>query len=53
MEIKDILAYVRRTNPEMTEERLIEELKVNEYSTRSLSMVVEYNGCKNNPDMVL
>lgn len=36
MEIKDILAYVRRTNPEMTEERLIEELKQCHYSSVGL-----------------
>lgn len=37
----DILEYVRKTNPSMTKEKLIEELKKNAYSTISLLMIMD------------
>lgn len=40
-EIKQLLDYVRKTNPEMTEKKLIEELSVNRYSSIALVMVAE------------
>ena len=49
MNIKDILAYVRRTNPEMTEEKLIEELKRSHYSSVGLIFTAKnYGKNKNN-----
>lgn len=38
-EIKQLFDYVRRTNPEMTKEKLIEELVKNRYSSIALVMV--------------
>ena len=38
-EIKQLFDYVRRTNPEMTEEKFIEELGKNRYSSIALVMV--------------
>lgn len=38
-EIKQLFDYVRRTNPEMTKEKLIEELGKNRYSSIALVMV--------------
>lgn len=40
-EIKQLFDYVRRTNPEMTKEKLIEELGKNRYSSIALVMVAE------------
>lgn len=34
--ISELLQYVHRTNPEMTRERLIEELSKSDYAARSL-----------------
>lgn len=53
MDIKQLLDYVRRTNPDITEEKLVKELSVNGYSSRSLIMTVENNTCKNVRDMLL
>ena len=40
-EIKQLFDYVRKTNPEMTEKKLIEELSVNRYSSIALVMIAE------------
>ena len=53
MDIKQLLDYVRRTNPDITEEKLVKELSVNEYASRSLIMTAENNTCKNVRDMIL
>ena len=53
MDIKQLLDYVRRTNPDITEEKLVKELSVNWYSSRSLIMTAENNTCKNVRDMIL
>lgn len=37
--INQLLDYVRKTNPTMTEEKLIEELSKNQYSSIALVMV--------------
>ena len=39
--ISELLQYVRRTNPEMTRERLIEELCKSDYVDRSLIFTKE------------
>lgn len=41
--IDKILEYVRRTNPQMTRERLIEELGDCEYSAKSLLFTFQNN----------
>lgn len=41
MNIYDILRYVQRTNPEMTEDRLINELIKTPSSTVSLAFLVK------------
>lgn len=41
--IDKILEYVRRTNPQMTRERLIEELGDCEYSAKSLLFTFRNN----------
>ena len=41
VEISELLQYVRRTNPEMTMERLIEELSKSDYVARSLIFTKE------------
>lgn len=53
MDIKQLLDYVRRTNPDITEEKLVKELSVNWYASRSLIMTVENNTCKNVTNMIL
>ena len=40
-EISELLQYVRRTNPEMTREKLIEELSKSDYVVRSLIFTKE------------
>ena len=40
-ELDKLLKYVQRTNPTMTKEKLIEELKNSIYSSISLFMVAE------------
>lgn len=42
--ISRILECVNRTNPEMTMERLIEELKESRYSALSLSLICGNDG---------
>ena len=39
--IEELLKYVRRTNPTMTKEKLIEELGKNRYSSIALVMIAE------------
>ena len=39
--ISELLQYVRRTNPEMTMEKLIEELSKSDYVARSLIFTKE------------
>ena len=39
--IEELLKYVQRTNPTMTKEKLIKELRKSLYSSISLFMVVE------------
>ena len=53
MDIKLILDYVRRTNSDITEDKLVKELSVNGYASRSLIMTAENNTCKNVRDMLL
>ena len=40
-DINKLLEYVRRTNPTMTKEKLIEELSINRYSSIALVMIAE------------
>ena len=40
-EISELLQYVHRTNPEMTREKLIEELSKSDYVARSLIFTKE------------
>jgi hypothetical protein len=39
--ITELLQYVRRTNPEMTREKLIEELGKSDYVARSINFTKE------------
>ena len=39
--ISELLQYVRRTNPEMTREKLLEELSKSDYVARSLIFTKE------------
>ena len=39
--ISELLQYVRRTNPEMTREKLIEELGKSDYVARSINFTKE------------
>ena len=41
IELNELVEYVQKTNPEMTEEKLIEELSINRYSSISLIMIAE------------
>ena len=41
IELDKLLEYVRKTNPTMTKEKLIEELSKNRYSSIALVMVAE------------
>ncbi len=41
MSINDLLKYVQRTNPTITREKLIEELRKNRYSSIALIMIAE------------
>lgn len=40
-DINKLLEYVKRTNPAMTREKLIEELGKNQYSSIALVMIAE------------
>ena len=41
IDINKLLEYVRRTHPTMTKEKLIEELRINRYSSNALVMIAE------------
>ena len=41
IELNKLIEYVQKTNPEMTEKKLIEELSVNRYSSIALVMIAE------------
>lgn len=41
IEIQEILRYVQRTNPQMTEEKLREELSKSTYSSMSILFTME------------
>lgn len=41
MDIKDLLAYVQRTNPDMTEVKLREELSKSTYSSMAILFTME------------
>ena len=41
IEIQEILRYVQRTNPQMTEERLREELSKSTYSSMAILFTME------------
>lgn len=45
MNIDDLLMFVRKTNPTMTKEKLMQELKKSKYSTIALCVV-----CKNSSE---
>ena len=42
MSVDELLRYVQKTNPEMTKEKMIEELGKNRYSSIALVMVSQY-----------
>ena len=50
VEISELLQYVRRTNPEMTMERLIKELSKSDYVARSLIFTKENFSARRNCD---
>ena len=41
IELNELLEYVQRTNPTMAEEKLIEELGKNRYSSIALVMIAD------------
>ena len=41
MSVDELLRYVQKTNPEMTKEKMIEELGKSRYSSIALVMVAE------------
>ena len=41
MDVKEILKYVQRTNPQMTEEKLREELSKSTYSSMAILFTME------------
>ena len=41
IELNKLIEYVQKTNPEMTEKKLIEELSINRYSSIALVMIAE------------
>lgn len=41
IEIKELLRYVQRTNPQMTEEKLREELSKSTYSSMAILFTME------------
>lgn len=41
IDINKLLEYVQKTNPDMTKEKLIEELSKNRYSSIALVMIAE------------
>ena len=50
--ISELLQYVHRTNPEMTREKLIEELSKSDYVARSINFTKEnFYACRNCDDL--
>ena len=48
--ISELLQYVHRTNPEMTREKLIEELSKSDYVARSINFTKEnFSASKDTP----
>ena len=47
MTIDELLSYVQRTNPDMTKEKLIEELDKSDYSARGLIYTANCQNSKN------
>ena len=47
MTIDELLSYVQRTNPDMTKEKLIEELDKSDYSARGLIYIANCQNFKN------
>lgn len=44
MKLQELLAYIQRTNPQMTEEKLIEELSKSKYSSMAIIITMDnYN----------
>lgn len=41
IELDRLVEYVQKTNPTMTKEKLIEELRINRYSSIALIMIAE------------
>ena len=41
IDINKLLVYVQRTNPTMTKEKLVKELRKNRYSSIALVMIAE------------
>ena len=46
MEIQELLRYVQRTNPQMTDERLREELSKSTYSSMAILFTMEISNKK-------
>ena len=53
MTIDELLSYVQRTNPDMTKEKLIEELGKSDYSARGLIYTANCQNFKKNSGMIL
>lgn len=47
MTIEELLSYVQWTNPDMTKEKLVEELDKSNYSTRGLIYTANCQNFKN------
>ncbi len=47
MTIEELLSYVQRTNPDMTKEKLVEELDESYYSARGLIYTANCQNFKN------
>lgn len=47
MTIEELLSYVQRTNPDMTKEKLVEELDKSDYSARGLIYTANCQNSKN------
>lgn len=43
MSIKDLLEFVRKTNPDITENKLLKELCISKYSTVGLTLSANKN----------
>ena len=45
MMVDALLEYIKKTNPEMTREKLLEELKKNSYATKGLIFTFNNYNC--------